>query len=78
MSDDSNLKGSVLNAEGAKLVRPNAFKKIRAGIVVLGASMVILLLNGCASAPVQQDSDPWKYNPNTSYPAVGAAGWWRP
>ena len=46
-------------------------KGIRAGIVALGAAMALVLLNGCASVPVQADSDPWQYNPNTGYPAVG-------
>ena len=50
---------------------------IRAGIVALGAAMALVLLNGCASVPVQADSDPWQYNPNTGYPAVGAGfPWW--
>ena len=48
-----------------------AAKGIRAGIVALGAAMALVLLNGCASVPVQADSDPWQYNPNTGYPAVG-------
>jgi len=52
-------------------------KGIRQGIVALGAAMVLVLLNGCASVPVQADSDPWHYNPNTGYPAVGAGfPWW--
>ena len=52
-------------------------KGIRAGIVALGAAMALVLLNGCASVPVQADSDPWQYNPNTGYPAVGAGfPWW--
>src|SRR6266516_3225643 len=45
-------------------------KGIRAGIVALGAAMALVLLNGCASVPVQADSDPWQYNPNTGSPAV--------
>jgi len=43
--------------------------------IVLGAVAAISLLSGCASARVQGDSDPWKYNPNTGYPAVGAPSW---
>ena len=79
MNDHDSLKGSVLNAETAKSARPNASKKIRAGIVALGAAMALVLLNGCTSVPVQGNSDPWKYNANTGYPAVGAGfPWWRP
>ena len=52
-------------------------KGIRPGIVALGTAMVLFLLNGCASVSVQADSDPWHYNPNTGYPAVGAGfPWW--
>ena len=51
-------------------------KGIRAGIVALGAAMALVLLNGCASVPVQADSDPWQYNPNTGSPAVGGEWPW--
>ena len=52
-------------------------KGIRAGLVALAAAMALVLLNGCTSVPVQRDSDPWRYNPNTGYPAVGAGfPWW--
>jgi len=52
-------------------------KGIRAGIVALGAAMALVLLNGCASVPVQADSDPLQYNSSTGYPAVGAGfPWW--
>jgi thioredoxin 1 len=52
-------------------------KGIRPGIVALGAAMVLVLLNGCASVPVQADSDPLQYNSSTGYPAVGAGfPWW--
>ena len=71
MNDNGSLKESVLNAERARSLRPNASKEIRAGIVALAAAMALVLLNGCTSVPVQRDSDPWRYNPNTGYPAVG-------
>jgi len=74
MNEDGCFKGSD---ERAKLLRPNASKEIRAGILALGAAMALVLLNGCSSVPVQGDSDPWQYNPNTGYPAVGAGHpWW--
>ena len=71
MNDNGSLKESVLNSEKARLLRPNASKEIRAGIVALGAAMALVVLNGCTSVPVQEDSNPWQYNPNTGYPAVG-------
>jgi hypothetical protein len=78
MNDDSYLKRSVLNGERVKLLRPNASKEIRAGIVALGVSLALVLLNGCASVGVQGHSDPWQYNLNTGYPAVGDSRPWRP
>jgi hypothetical protein len=45
------------------------------GLMVLGAIMAMALLSGCASAHLQGDSDPWKYNPTTGYPAVGGPRW---
>jgi len=72
MNDNGSLKESAPHTGRAKLLRPNASKEIRAGIVALGAAMALVLLTGCASVPVQGDSDPWQYNPNTGYPAVGA------
>ncbi len=71
MNDDGTLKRSARKAERAKFLRPNASNEIRAGIVALAAAMALVLLNGCTSVPVQRDSDPWRYNPNTGYPAVG-------
>ena len=48
---------------------------MQARLMLLGAAIAIILLNGCASAGVQWDSDPWKYNLNTGYPAVGGPPW---
>ncbi len=78
MNDDFSSKESVQNDEKVKLPSPNASREIRAGIVALGAALALVLLNGCASAPVQRDSDSWQYNLNTGYPAVGASRPWRP
>ncbi len=78
MNDDGSLKGSVLSTERQKLLRRNVSKEIRAGIVVLGLSLALGLLDGCTSVPVRGDTDPWQYNLNTGYPAVGESRPWRP
>ena len=51
-------------------------KGIRAGIVALGAAMALVLLSGCTSVPVQANSAPMQYNPNTGSPAVGGEWPW--
>jgi len=51
-------------------------KGIRAGIVALGAAMALVLLSGCTSVPVQANSAPLQYNPNTGSPAVGGEWPW--
>jgi hypothetical protein len=70
MNDNGRLKGSVLSHESAELRGPYASKEIPTGLV-LGAGLVLFLLTGCASAPIQGNCDPWQYNPDTGYPAVG-------
>ena len=72
MKDNGRLKRSVLNGGRPKVLRFIASRKIQAALLALGAGMALVLLSGCTSVPVQADSDPWKYNPNTGYPAVGA------
>jgi hypothetical protein len=42
---------------------------------ILGAVLLVMLLNGCASVAPSVASDPWQYNPNTGYPAVGGPTW---
>jgi hypothetical protein len=49
--------------------------QLQTRLMLLGAIMAIILISGCASARVQGDSDPWKYNANTAYPAVGGPQW---
>jgi len=49
------------------------FKATRAVLAVL----LVILLNGCASLTGSGDPDPWHYNPNTGYPAVGGPSWGR-
>jgi hypothetical protein len=75
MNDSDNLKRSALNAERTRLLGAHASKEIRAGLLALCAAMALVLLNGCASTRVQEDADPWQYNPNTGYPAVGGPPW---
>lgn len=31
----------------------------------------LVCLSGCATQHAQRDANPWSYNPNTGYPAVG-------
>jgi len=44
-------------------------------LMVLGAIIAMALLSGYASPHAQGNSDPWKYNPNTGYPALGGPRW---
>jgi len=76
MNDRGRLKGSELNRERAQLLRSNGSRTLQAGLVTLLAIMALVLLSGCASVPVQEDSDAWQYNPNTGYPAVGTGQLW--
>lgn len=41
-----------------------------AQLLALSAILVLLVASGCASTNVD-DSDPYKYNPNTGYPFIG-------
>ena len=56
-------------------LREANYSGTQVGLMVLGAIMAMALLSGCASPQVQGDSDPWKYNPTTGYPAVGGPRW---
>ena len=73
MNDGGRLKRSALRGGTEKL---NGSRKIQTALVALVAVMALVLLSGCASVPVQGDSDPWQYNPNTGYPAVGTGQLW--
>ena len=57
-------------------IRTKGPRKIQAALVALLAVMALVLLSGCASVPVQGNSDPSQYNAETGYPAVGAAWPW--
>ena len=76
MNDRERLKRSELNRERAQLLRSNGSRTLQAGLVALLTIMALVLLSGCASVPVQGDSSPWQYNPNTGYPAVGTGQLW--
>ncbi len=45
------------------------------GHLALGAATGLVLRKGYTSARVQEDVDPWQYNPNNGYPAVGSRYW---
>jgi uncharacterized protein YceK len=51
-------------------------RKIQTALVALLAVLALVLLSGCASVPVQGNSDPMQYNPETGYPAAGGAWPW--
>ena len=74
---NDNGKGSVLQGGPEKLLRSNGSRTIQAGGVILLAFAVIVLLGGCAAIPGPLASDPWQYNPNTGYPAVGSGMVWQ-
>ena len=76
MNDCGRLKESELNRERAQLLRSNGSRTLQAGLVALLAIMALVLLSGCASVPVQGNSDPSQYNAETGYPAVGGAWPW--
>jgi hypothetical protein len=50
-------------------------ERIRCCLGIIGAALSLMLLNGCASVATSVTSDPWQYNPNTGYPAVGGPTW---
>ena len=76
MNEKAGLNGSVLDDVIANLVGANVFRRIRAGVVTLVALFALIMVNGCASVPVQANADPWQCNSNTGYPAVGADRPW--
>ncbi len=49
--------------------------KSAARLVLLGFVAGLLLLTGCASAPLQQSANQYNYNNATGYPAVGLRNW---
>ena len=46
-------------------IRTKGPRKIQAALVALLAVTALVLLNGCASVPVQGNSDPLQYNAET-------------
>ena len=50
-------------------------RRIRCCLGMLGVALLVMLVNGCASVATSVASDPWQYNPNTGYPAVGGPTW---
>ena len=50
-------------------------RRIQRVMVIAVATCLVILLNGCASVSGSADCDPWEYNPNTGYPAVGSRSW---
>src|SRR5260221_12702024 len=75
MNDKDRLNGSLRTGVIANLVGSNVYRGIRAGVATLVAVMALVMVNGCASVPVQANADPWQYNPDTGYPAGGARPW---
>ena len=52
--------------------RAHEIFRIRLGLGMLGAVLLAILLNGCASVGGAGDPDPATYNATTGYPAIGA------
>jgi hypothetical protein len=46
-------------------------RPIRRFLGMLGAALLVMLLNRCASVRGSGAPDPWHYNPSTGYSAVG-------
>jgi hypothetical protein len=67
-------------------------QRIRRSLAIVGAVSLVFLLNGCAStgsfsgasadnsgsvsSTGSGDPNPWSYDPNTGYPAVGSRRWY--
>jgi len=75
LHDNRRLKGSTPDSAEGNSLKSNASTVMRVSLLVLCAAGALALLTGCASARVQEDADPWQYNPNTGYPAVGGPSW---
>ena len=73
MNDGGRLKRSALRGGTEKL---NGSRKIQTALVALVPVMGLVLLSGCTSVPVQANSAPLQYNPNTGSPAVGGEWPW--
>ena len=73
MNDGGRLKRSAQRGGTKKL---NGSRKIQTALVALVAVMALVLLSGCTSVPVQANSAPLQYNPNTGSPAVGGEWPW--
>lgn len=52
-------------------------ERIRRCVGILAASLLVILLNGCASVATSAAHEPWKFNPNIGYPAVGGPSFGR-
>ena len=65
MNNNGKLKRSVLNGGRPKVLGSITSGEIRAALMALAAAMALVLLSGCASVPVREDSDLWLYNANT-------------
>jgi len=76
MNDGGRLKRSALRGGTEKLLRANGSRKIQTALVAFLAVMALVLPSGCTSVPVQANSAPLQYNPNTGSPAVGSEWPW--
>jgi hypothetical protein len=66
MNDNGRLNESVLSDGKTAL-----FRWVGSWLAAFGAVVALVALSGCASAPVQEDTDAYQYNQNTGYPAIG-------
>jgi hypothetical protein len=52
-------------------------RRLRRRLVLLGAVALVSALTGCTSIETSENPDPYQYNPNTGYPAIGGPSWGR-
>jgi hypothetical protein len=51
--------------------------KIRRALGIIGVVAMTVLVSGCASIATSDKADPWQFNAQTGYPAVGGPSWGR-
>jgi len=66
-----------MKLNGISKTSSNHATRVGGLFTVLGAALLVMLLNGCASVHSARDPDPCTYNPITGYPAVGGSSWGR-
>ena len=71
MNHNDRLREPAQTGGGARALTSGYGRGVQGGLVVLGAILLVILVNGCASFAGSGDYDPWQYNPNTGAPHFG-------